>query len=352
MKLIVVIPALNEEATIAGVIGRIPVAIEGISDIDIVVIDDGSNDRTAELAAQAGAIVIRHPFNRGVGAAFQTGIESALRLGADLIVNMDGDGQFSPEDIPALIAPLLRKEAEFASCTRFADPDHLPRMPAVKLWGNRMMVRLVRLLVGRRFQFTDVSCGFRAYTRETALKLILFGNFTYTQETFISLASKSVAMTEVPLVVRGEREFGQSRVARSLVRYALQTSSILLRAVRDTRPLLFFGSVALATELLGWLLGLAVFAWWLRTGHTSPYQSVLIGSATFIVIGGLFGVLALIADMQGRSRRIQEQILYLTKRTCYAPSDSRDRPIPGMTDRSAFAAAHHEDRPRITSGQG
>jgi glycosyltransferase involved in cell wall biosynthesis len=315
-KLVVVIPALNEAATIGEVIRRIPFEIDSVEGVEVVVVDDGSTDETARLAREAGATVIRHPRNLGVGVAFQSGIEAALRRGADVIVNMDGDGQFRPEDIPALIRPIVEEGYGFVTCTRFADRSKLPEMPRIKLWGNRMMCRLVGAITGGP-RFTDVSCGFRAYSRDTALRLNLFGAFTYTQETFIDLAAKRIAMTEVPLTVRGEREHGQSRVASNLWRYGFRTLTIIMRALRDWRPLLFFGSIALAFLLLGGALLLFVGGWWLATSHTSPWTSLITLGGVSTVLGIAFVVLALIADQIGRSRKIQEEILYFER--------SRDR---------------------------
>jgi glycosyltransferase involved in cell wall biosynthesis len=313
-RLVVLIPALNEEATIGQVIGRVPRRLDGIGSIEVIVIDDGSKDRTVELARDAGARVVSHGCNRGVGAAFATGMDAALRHRADVIVNMDGDGQFSPEDIPALIAPILAGRAGFVTCTRFANPDYVPQMPRVKLWGNRAMSRLVTLIAGRKGPpFTDVSCGFRAYTRDTALKLNLFGQFTYTQETFIDLAAKQVPIAEVPLRVRGERQFGKSRVARNLWRYAFQTSSIMLRALRDRKPLLVFGSVGLATFAAGALMGLFMLVHLWMTGNTSPYRSVIAASVLCLSLGVAFGVLAFIADMMGRVLLTQDRLLAMMR---------------------------------------
>lgn len=218
---------------------------------------------------------------------------------ADVIVNMDGDGQFRPEDIPDLIAPILTRRYGFVTCTRFGDPEKMPKMPGIKLWGNRMMCRLVNTIIGGQ-GFTDVSCGFRAYSRDTALRMNLFGSFTYTQETFIDLAAKRVSMTEVPLAVRGEREYGKSRVASNLWHYAFRTSSIILRALRDWRPLLFFGSIAVAFSGIGTAM-LAFVGWWWMTFHqTSPWTSLITVGGVFAVMGVAFAVLALIADQIGR----------------------------------------------------
>ncbi|QDS91034.1 Undecaprenyl-phosphate mannosyltransferase [Rosistilla ulvae] len=327
-RLAVIIPALNEARTIGDVIDRIPREIDGIDSIRVIVIDDGSRDATAEIATQHGATVVQHPRNLGVGAAFAAGLEYALRSGADVIVNMDGDGQFRPEDIPDLIAPILTRRYGFVTCTRFADVEKLPEMPQIKLWGNRMMCRLVNAIIGGD-GFTDVSCGFRAYSRDTALRMNLFGSFTYTQETFIDLAAKRISMTEVPLVVRGEREHGKSRVASNLWHYAFRTSSIILRALRDWRPLLFFGSIAVTFSGLGVAMLAFVGWWWITFHQTSPWTSLITVGGVFAVMGVAFAVLALIADQIGRSRKIQEQLLYMQRQQAYARSGSElDRATP------------------------
>jgi len=312
LKLVIIIPALNEEATIGGVLDSIPEDMTGISSIEKIVVDDGSTDRTSEIVRESGGRVIRHPQNRGVGAAFSTGIQAALESGADIIVNMDGDGQFDPGTIPELIRPILSQEADFVTCTRFARPELLPQMPRIKRWGNQWMAMIVNTVTAHRF--TDVSCGFRAYTRDTALRINLFGAFTYTQETFLDLARKGVRMVEVPLPVRGEREFGTSRVAGSITRYAVRAGSILLLTLRDTRPLVFFGLIGLMVLLLGVAAGGFLFIHWLQTGMTTPYQSLGTLSALLTILGFLLVVLALVADMLGRLRKNQEELLYLLKK--------------------------------------
>lgn len=324
MKLVVIIPALNEEATIADVIGGIPAEIPGVDETEVIVVDDGSTDRTAAVAAEAGAAVVSHRYNRGVGAAFRTGIDAALDAGADLLVNMDADGQFNPADIPALIRPVLDQQADMTTCSRFARKELVPKMPVLKKWGNRMMCRLInRICWGSHY--TDVSCGFRAYSRDAAMKLTLFGDFTYTQESFIDLVSKGVHIAEVPLKIRGVRPVGKSRVARSLWRYGSSSATIILRAARDVRPLAFFGSIGLIVLVLGILCGAWVFGWWAATGRTSPFRSVLIGSAAFLILGFLLIILALIADMMGRQRKLMERILLQLRHQHYGRNDTARR---------------------------
>ena len=308
MKLVVIIPALNEEATIASVIEGIPASIPGIDAREAVVVDDGSTDRTRELAEAAGARVVSHDRPRGVGAAFRRGLAEALRAGADVICNIDADDQFDPADIPSLVRPILDREADAVTCTRFAEKGLVPEMPWRKRAGNRMVTRIVNFVTGRKF--TDVSCGFRAYSREAALRLNLFGRFTYTQESLIALAGHGLRVREVPLKVKGVREHGDSRVASSLWRYAWNAGMIILRAGRDMRPLAFFGALGLLLALPGLACEVLVSVHWLRTGMTSPYKSLITVGGVLLLAGFMLIVLALLADMLGRQRRLLEEMLY------------------------------------------
>ena len=314
-KLIIIIPALNEARTIASVISSIPSKIDGISDIQTIVINDGSTDNTANTAKSAGANVISHTYNKGVGAAFHTGIETALKHGADIIVNIDADGQFNPEDITTLIQPILENKAEFVTCTRFANKDVEPKMPTIKRWGNKQMVRIVNIITGKKF--TDVSCGFRAYTREAALRLTLFGKFTYTQESFIDLATKGIAIAEVPLKIRGTREFGKSRVASNLWKYGTKSASIIFRAARDYKPMYFFGLPSGIISLSGIAGFVFLLIHFIKTGQTSPYRSLVIVSGVLVIVGMLMGFMAMLADMLHRNRILTEQALYLEKKRAY-----------------------------------
>lgn len=308
LLLLVTVPALNEESTVGRVVAGIPRQIEGIGQIEIVVVDDGSSDATAKCAEAAGARVLRHAAPRGVGAAFHTGLSHGIDLGADLIVSIDADGQFDPEDIPRLIQPVLAGEADFASASRFADASLAPEMPRIKRWGNRMMSRLISRLAGQRFH--DVSCGMRCYSRAAALQLHLLGHFTYTQETFLNLAFKRMRIAEVPLRVRGEREFGESRVASNLWRYAARSASIIFRCYRDYHPLRFFGGMAVLLLLPASLLALFLLAHYLESGQFSPHKwagvvaGALAGFAILLLHMGVMG------DMLNRHRVYLEELLY------------------------------------------
>jgi glycosyltransferase involved in cell wall biosynthesis len=317
MKLVVTIPAQNEQATIGNVIAGIPRKIAGIHEVEIIVVNDGSTDATADAAAQAGALVVTLHNRPGLGKVFKTGLERAMRRGADIIVNIDGDGQFNPTDIEALIRPVLSDEADFVTCSRFADPKLRPEMPLVKFIGNRVVTHIINWVCGGT-KFTDVSCGFRAFNREAAYRLTLFGKFTYTQETFIDLFSKGMRITEVPLHVRGVREYGESRVASNVLRYATSSLPIILRAMRDIQPLKFFGGIAMIFFLFGILTGGFVTGYYIVEHRTTPYTSLIVISGVLITLSFLLGVLALLADMLGRHRMISEELLYLARRKIYA----------------------------------
>ena len=310
-KLVIVIPALNEEPTIREVIQRVPDTFEGVGSTEIVVVDDGSSDRTAEIAREEGAIVVSHPRAAGVGAAFQSGLRKALERGADVVINIDGDGQFAPEDIPKLVGPILADAADFVTASRFIDPAREPQMPRLKRWGNRQISRLVSWLL--KSEYHDVSCGMRAYSRKAALSLNLVEAFTYTHEVFLHLACKRMRVIEVPIDVRGEREFGDSRVAKSLFRYAMNVLGIIFRFYRDYYPMRFFGSLSLFCLGIGVPLGLFSAVHYLTEGAFAPHKWAVITSGAACCCSLIAFLMGLLGDMLRRQQTCLEEILYYTR---------------------------------------
>lgn len=306
-KLVVVIPALNEEKTIGRVISALPKKIRGISKITVLVVDDGSTDGTAKVARRNGAKVVSHGINRGLGIAFSTGINKALEIKADIIVNIDADGQFDSRDIREMVQPILRNRADVVSCSRFLDKSKEPKMPWIKKLGNAVFTWLVNKMTGNNF--TDTQCGFRAYSRDAAMKMNLFHKYTYTQEVLMNLANRGCRIVEMPFKVKGKRE-GKSRVVGNVFSYGMRAFVIIIRTIRDYKPLEFFASIGAGVLALGFAVGTAIFIYWLFTGMTSPYTSLISASALLMILGFLLVVLALIADMNERQRRMQEEILY------------------------------------------
>jgi len=313
------IPAYNEEATIGEVIKNIPREIEGISKVEVLVVNDGSTDKTVEVSMKAGADkVVSHSINKGVGAAFSTGIDNALKMDADVIVNIDADGQFDAEDIPKLVEPIVLNKGEIAVGSRFLKKEFEPEMPFVKKLGNKVFTWLVNFL--SRQKFTDTQCGFRAYSREAALKLTLFGNFTYTQEVFIEACAKGLKIVEVPVKVK-YKNIRKSKVVKNPISYAIRALTIILRTVRDHVPMKFFGFIGLATFLTGVISGSYILLHWLRTGSVTPHIPLTVFTAVLLIAGFQLMVLALIADMIGRNRKILEDTIYLIKKEYYSRKD-------------------------------
>ena len=315
LRLVVMVPCLNEERTVGDVVRAVPRQLPGVDSVQVLVLDDGSSDETAERAREAGALVVRHRTNRGLGRTFQDGVRQALALGADLVVNIDGDGQFNPADITTLVEPVIAGEAHMATASRFLRRDLVPKMPTIKRWGNGWVAKIVWLLSGRRFR--DVSCGFRAFSREALLRMNLFGSYTYTQETFLDLIFKGLEIVELPVRVRGVRQFGESRIASSIPRYAFRSLQIMMRAFISYRPFSFFATVAsfflaFGLALLGFLL-----AHYLGSGSFSPHIWAGFVGGSFCFLGTSTLVIALVGDMLVRQRLNQEEVLYFLKRELY-----------------------------------
>ena len=310
-RLLVAIPCLNEEKSIGSVVASVPRKINGLDSVDILVIDDGSSDKTSELAVKAGALILKHQNNLGVGSAFQSAVSYSIENGYDLMVNIDGDGQFDPLDIPKLVTPILSGEACMVTASRFLDTNLTPRMPKVKLIGNHMMSFLISRLV--RKKFSDVSCGFRCYSLESLLRLNLHGAFTYTQETFLDFAAKRMTIKEVPIKVLYFSD-RKSRVANSIFRYAINTSKIIFRGYRDYFPLRFFWGIATFFALIATFFA-AVFIYnYLKNGYFSGYLFAGFISGFMCLISIIFYIIGIVADMLDRMRTNQERILYILKK--------------------------------------
>jgi glycosyltransferase involved in cell wall biosynthesis len=332
MRLVVYLPALNEAESIGALLDSVPAAIPGITDLRIVVVDDGSTDGTVAAAQQRGVRVVRHGRNLGTGRAFMSGVQAALADGADIIVGMDADGQFAPSDIPALVAPILRGEADVALCTRFGPGSQLHgRMAASKRLGNWLLCRIISVTVGQRF--TDVSCGFRAFTRDAALRVDIHSDFEYIHESLLTWRRVGQRVVEVELPVHAERPRGASRMMSSIGGYGVRAAPVLIGAIRDYSPLRFFGSLSILAFVVSMGVGLAVFVHWLRTGETVPYTQFITVSVGGVLLSVLLGAVALLADLIGRLKFQVEEILH----------DARARREPGSKEAEARDVGGHSD---------
>ncbi|MCW1888748.1 MAG: glycosyltransferase family 2 protein [Candidatus Moranbacteria bacterium] len=314
MRLIVNLPAYNEAEKIAETIKRIPRQIEGIDEVLVQVIDDGSKDATFTIAKEAGAeLVYTNGVNRGVGKTFRHAVERALENGADIMVNIDADGQFDPEDIKKIIQPILSHEVDMVSADRF---DHLAakNIPFIKDVLNRLAAKLIGSFMNVKIK--DLTCGFRAYSRETLLRLNLPGDYTYTQEVIIDALGKNLKIKWVPVAVT-YYEGRKSRVVKTIWSYVNNSFRIIIRAIRDVRPMKFFGIPGLLLMLLGIAFFITFLVFYSQDLKISPYRNYLwFGGGSFF-IGLQFFVFALIADMIKSSRRLTEDLMYQVKKDRY-----------------------------------
>jgi len=254
MKLVVLVPAFNEEKNIENTIRSIPKKIFGIDEVKVLVVDDGSTDKTMDKAMNGGAYrVVSHTTNTGVGAAFMTGVRNAISMNADILVAVDADSQFDSNQIPELISPILNNQADVVIGSRFKDgkPKNIPR---IKYLGNMIFTRIVSGLVQQKF--TDTQTGFRAYSKKALLNISVVNDFTYTQEVLIDLKFKGLQITEVPISVKYDDK-RKSRVVKNIYSYSSKVLAIITRTLVYHRPMfsfailsaIFFGGGILAKLL-------------------------------------------------------------------------------------------------------
>ena len=308
-KLGVLIPAFDEAESIGRVIQDIPRDVAGIEEVFIIVVDDGSNDNTHEVAIRKGADhVVRHERNQGLGVAFRNGLQLALRLGADVIVNIDGDDQYSGPDIPALVAPIVNDEADVVLGDR--QVDSLDHMSPGRRLGNRIATWTVRRLSGANVP--DGQTGFRAFSRDAALRLNLTGRYTHVHEVIIQAAKHGLRISSVPISFRARK--GQSRLIKGIWSYATRAGSIMLRTYMHYEPLRTFAIIGLTFILLGLIFGSRVLFHFSSTGMVTPFIPSAIVAAVSGIIGLQLIVLGLVGEVLARNRELTEEALYRLRR--------------------------------------
>jgi len=302
MKLIVQIPCFNEEATLAETLAAIPRTIAGVDTVEIMVVDDGSDDRTSEVAHRSGADhVLRLPRNQGLARAFSAGIENALKLGADLIVNTDADNQYCADDIPVLIAPILKGEADIVVGER--PINSIRHFSPIKKLLQHLGSAAVRFF--SRTEVKDAPSGFRAFSRRAAARLNVFNEYTYTLETVIQAGQKHMAIASVPIRVNNPTR--ESRLVRNIPNYVRRSIATILRVFILYRPLRFFVTVAILSFLPGFLIGLR-FLYHLALGHGGGNVQSLILAALLMGIGALLLVVGIVTDLIAVNRQLLERI--------------------------------------------
>ncbi len=315
MKLVVFSICLNEEKTIGELLDRIPKKIEGVDEIVKVVVDDGSTDDTAKIAGEKGAIVFSNFQQKKLAYSFQLAADKVLEMDADIAVNIDGDLQFMPEEIPLLVKPILEGKADFVAANRFNESHRPEHMPFGKYLGNKIGAYIVSKL--SNMKFSDVTCGFRAYNRDALLSMNINNKFTYTQEAFQILASKNFNIVQVPVTIKYFKG-RKSRVVSSVFSYVFTSGFNIVRVFKDFAPMKFFAILGAFPLFVGFICLAFVAAHWLDTGFFSPYKFVGLTGLYLFSLGVVILLFGALSDMLGRILNNQEKILYYTKRNLYA----------------------------------
>ncbi|MEA2640476.1 MAG: hypothetical protein QOF51_1870, partial [Chloroflexota bacterium] len=308
MKLIIQIPCYNEAADLPSVLAGIPRVIPGIDCVEVLVVDDGSTDGTEAVAYANGADhVVRHPGNRGLAAAFRSGLDAAIRLGADVVVNTDGDNQYPQEAIPSLVAPILAGKADVVIGDR--NPGAAPYFSPLKRWLQRRGAATVRMVSGT--DVADPASGFRAFSREAALRTNVLSTYSYTMETVIQAGASGLRVVSVPI---GAREVTRpSRLMRSMPHYLAHSGATIIRAFATYRPLAVFMSFGALLITLG-LIGIARFVfYYFADGGAGHVQSVVL-AGTIFMLGWIVLLNGLLADLIAANRRLTEEALVRLRR--------------------------------------
>ena len=308
MKLIIQIPCYNESETLPQTIGDLPKTVPGFDAVEYLVIDDGSSDGTAQIAESLGVHhVVRMPRNRGLAAAFEKGLQTAVQLGADVIVNTDGDNQYRGEGISDLVKPILDGEADMVIGNRRVET--VPHFSRVKVFLQKVGSRVVRWSSGT--DVPDATSGFRAFSREAALRLVIFSNYTYTLETIIQAGKMGLTVTSIP--IQTNPKLRESRLIRSIPVYLARSSVTILRIFLMYEALRTFLTLGLIPFTAGWIL-VVRFLYFFAIGEGQGHIQSLILAAILILVGFLIFLLGLLGDLIARNRRLMEELVFRVRK--------------------------------------
>ncbi|HEY9111272.1 MAG TPA: glycosyltransferase family 2 protein [Rhodanobacteraceae bacterium] len=326
MKLIIQIPCLNEAATLGTALATLPRTVAGFDKVEWLVVDDGSTDGTAELARKLGVDhVVRHPVNRGLATAFMTGIDAALQHGADVIVNTDADNQYEAADIPLLVQPILEHRADMVIGARpIAQTEHFS-------WIKKQLQHLGSwaVRIASKTDVADAPSGFRAMTRETAMRLNVFNAYTYTLETIIQAGLSNLKVVSVP--IRTNPDLRPSRLVKSIPNYVKRSLLTILRVFVIYRPLTLFVWISVILTIVGVAIGVRYLVF-LAAGAGGGHVQSLILAALCIMLGAMSFMIGLVADLIATNRKLMERIDSRLHRIVHAAtlSESQHPVLPSL----------------------
>lgn len=318
MKLIIQIPCLNEEETLEIALNDLPRQIEGIDKIEYLIINDGSSDNTVEIAKNWGVnYVVNFRRNKGLAKGFMAGIDACLRNGADIIVNTDADNQYNGADIEKLVRPILEEKADMVIGERPIDStEHFsPLKKKLQHFGSYVVRK------ASKTNIPDAPSGFRAYSRDAAMRLNVTNNYTYTLETIVQAGRTSMAIMSVPIRTNGELR--ESRLFHSMFSYVKRSVLTIGRAYMMYRPLTFFTVLGMIPFLLGTGLGIR-FIVYLTMGVGNGHIQSLILASTLMMLGFMTFVVGLQADVIASNRKILEDIQYRVRKLQYGDRNQEE----------------------------
>ena len=315
-KVIIQIPCYNEAATLPGTLRDLPRSLPGVDVVEWLVVDDGSQDGTAEVARAHGVShVVKFDRNRGLAAAFTAGLEASVRAGADIIVNTDADNQYRATDIAALVTPIVERRAELVIGDRRV--GSLPNFS----WLKRRLQVMGSWVLGRaaELETPDATSGFRALSRDAALRTLVLSNYSYTLETLIQAGARRASVMFVPIGINPQTR--PSRLMRSIPEYIGKSTVTIVRAYAMYRPLRVFVTLGGTLIVLGLLPGLR-FVWFYLTGSRVGHIQSLILAAILIIIGFQVILIGLVADVLAANRKLLEEVVYRLRRRDAADPDT------------------------------